>query len=181
VIVRFVLVRHPKGNAILMTTDLGLSGIEVIEIYGLRFKIEFSFKQAIHIHGSFGYHFWMSKMDKIKRHGGDQYLHRKSKTYRDAVHRKIKAYNVFVQIGIVSQGLMQYLSASHSTLVWSSFGSWLRTIRPGLPPSEFVVSIALQNTFKSFLSVNSSDDDLAKFIVNRQDIESFKYLYENAA
>ena len=31
-------------------------------------------------------------------------------------------------------------------LVWDSFGSWLRTIRPGIPPLEFVVGNALRLT-----------------------------------
>jgi hypothetical protein len=28
--------------------------------------------------------------------------------------------------------------------VWDDFGSWLRTIRPGIPPSELVVAAALR-------------------------------------
>jgi hypothetical protein len=31
-------------------------------------------------------------------------------------------------------------------LVWDSFGSWLKTIRPGIPPLEFVVGNALRLT-----------------------------------
>ena len=36
-------------------------------------------------------------------------------------------------------------------LVWDSFGSWVRTIRAGIPPSEFVVANALRQTFPDFL------------------------------
>jgi hypothetical protein len=36
-------------------------------------------------------------------------------------------------------------------LVWDSFGSWLRTIRPGIPPSEFVVANALRQSLPDFL------------------------------
>jgi hypothetical protein len=42
--------------------------------------------------------------------------------------------------GVISQGLLQYLAAVATTQVWNSFGSWLRTIRPGVAPSEFVVA-----------------------------------------
>ena len=43
------------------------------------------------------------------------------------------AYHRFVHAGIVAQGILQYLSSTFPTLVWGSFGSWLRTIRPGIP------------------------------------------------
>jgi hypothetical protein len=56
-VVRFVLVDHPvRGRIILLSTDLTLSAEEIILLYSLRFKIELTFKQAVHSVGSFGYH-----------------------------------------------------------------------------------------------------------------------------
>ena len=41
ILVRFVLVLHPQRGAILpMCTDLTLAPLDIIRIYGLRFKIE---------------------------------------------------------------------------------------------------------------------------------------------
>ena len=169
-IVRFVLVIHPtRGRCILMSTDLALTAIEIIKIYGLRFKIEHAFKQAVHVIGTFGYHFWMKEMKPLKRRNGNQYLHRESQEYRDKVKRKINSYHVFVHAGIVAQGLLQYLAICHSKLVWNSFGSWLRTIRPGIAPSEFVTATALRHTLPEFLGGNKKDENLAKFIADRQD------------
>ena len=51
----------------------------------------------------------------------------------------------------------------------NSFGSWLRTIRPGIPPSEFVVANALHQTLPEFLMSYSEANSLAKFIADRQD------------
>jgi hypothetical protein len=168
--VRFVVVIHPsRGRCLLMSTDTSLSALEIIRIYGLRFKIEHAFKQAVHVIGAFSYHFWMKTMKPIKKRGGNQYLHRESKRYRDAVKRKIKAYHVFVQAGIVSQGLLQYLATCHTKHVWRCFGSWLRTIRPGVAPSEFVVATALRRGLPEFLLDTSHDCNLAKFIIERQD------------
>jgi hypothetical protein len=151
-IVRFVLVVHPtRGRCILMSTDTPLEALEIIRVYGLRFKIEHAFKQAVHVLGTFAYHFWMSPMKPLRRRNGNQHLHRESKKYREAVQRKLGAYHVFVFAGIVAQGLLQYLSVAHPKRVWHSFGSWLRTIRPGVAPSEFVVATALRNTFPDFL------------------------------
>jgi len=170
--IRFVVVVHPtRGSCILMTTDMSLSAIEVIEIYGLRFKIEHAFKQAVHVIGSFSYHFWMKDMTPLKRRNGNQYLHRESQEYREAIQRKLNAYHIFVMAGIVAQGLLHYLASCHSTLVWHSFRSWIRTIRPGIAPPEFVVATALRHSLPEYLLGSSQEAIFAKFIKERQDTD----------
>jgi hypothetical protein len=170
-LVRFVTVIHPtRGSCLLMCTDITLEAIEIIRLYGLRFKIEHSFKQAVHRIGAFAYHFWMRDMKPLGRRPGDQYLPRESPEYRNAVNRKILAYHVFIQAGVVSQGLLHYLAVAFPSLVWSSFGSWLRTIRPGIPPSELVVASALRQTLPEFLLSTAESNSFAKFIVEKQDL-----------
>ncbi len=174
-LVRFVAVIHPtRGSCILMCTDTSLSAVDIIRLYGLRFKIETSFKQATRQIGSFAYHFWMKDMVPLHYRNGNQYLHRKSAEYRAHVKRKIRAYHAFIQAGVVAQGLLQYLAVVAPMRVWDSFGSWLRTIRPGIPPSEFVVANALRQTLPEFLMGPSKSDSLTKFIVDRQDIEKMR-------
>jgi len=171
-LVRFVIVEYPKrGHCLLMSTDLSLSALEIIELYGLRFKIEHGFKQAKGVIGTYGYHLWMQDMQPLRRRQGDQHLHKKPKVYRDNVHRKIKAYHVQVQAGIVAQGLMQYLSVTEEQRVWRSFGSWLRTIRVQVAPSERVVGMSLRNALPEFLLGSGEKHALAKFITDRQDTD----------
>src|ERR1700684_720124 len=172
-LVRFVVVMHPtRGSCILMCTDTSLSAVDIIRLYGLRFKIECSFKQAVRQIGTFAYHFWMKDMIPLRYHNGNQYLHRKSADYRARVKRKMRAYHAFIQAGVVAQGLLQYLAVAAPKLVWSSFGSWLRTIRPGIPPSEFVVAKALRQTLPEFLMGPAKSDSLTKFIAERQDMQN---------
>lgn len=170
ILVRFVAVRHPqRGSILLMSTDLNLSPIEIIRIYGLRFKIEVSFKQSLRVVGAYAYHFWMASMTPLVRKSGNQYLHRKSLSYRDAVRRKLVAYHCHIQLGLIAQGLLQILSATVPQLIWCSFGSWLRTIRPGLAPSEMVTAIALRNTLPEFLADTTEGENFKKFIRKRID------------
>ena len=64
-IVRFVAVIHPtRGRCLLMCTDLTLSAADIIRLYGLRFKIEHTFKQAVNHIGTLAYHFWMQAEDE---------------------------------------------------------------------------------------------------------------------
>ena len=109
----------------------------------------------------------------LKRRSGNQYMHRESKTYRELVKRKLHAYHTFVMAGIMDQGLVHYLSSEYSELVWRSFGSWLRTIREGLSPSEFVVATALRHSLGSFLLVSSEGGKLAKSTRERQDPDKY--------
>jgi hypothetical protein len=174
-LVRFVAVIHPtRGACILMCTDTSLSAVDIIRLYGLRFKIEHSFKQATRQIGSFAYHFWMKDMIPLRYRNGNQYLHRKSVDYRSRVKRKMRAYHTFIQAGVVAQGLLQYLAVIAPQLVWDSFGSWLRTIRPGIPPSELVVAKALRQTLPDFLLASSKSNSLTKFITERQDTQNMR-------
>ncbi len=103
----------------------------------------------------------------LRYHNGNQYLHRKSADYRSRVKRKIRAYHAFIQAAVVAQGLLQYLAVIAPKLVWDSFGSWLRTIRPGIPPSEFVVANALDRNKYRLVDLGW----LTSFKTNINDVE----------
>lgn len=172
-LVRFVLVVHPqRGRIILMCTDAAIEPLKVIELYGYRFKIEIGFKQALHTLGSYAYHFWMSDMTPIsRRRSGNQHLHMKSEEYRRHVRRKIDAYHRYVQLGCIAQGLQQHLAVNFRTNVWDHFRSWMRTMKPGLPPSEAVVAQALRANLADFLAAAPEDHQLREFILQHLDLE----------
>ncbi len=67
-LVLFVLTQLPSGKQIiLVSSDTTLTGQQVIEAYGWRFKIEVSFRTLVHLLGGFGYRFWLRSMPKITR------------------------------------------------------------------------------------------------------------------
>jgi len=170
--VRFVAVDHPaRGRIILLCTDLTRGALEIIRLFGVRFKIELSFKHALRVIGTYAYHFWMGAMKPLNpSRCGDQYLHRETARYREAVTRKILAYHRHIQLGVIAQGLLQYLAARAPALVWASFGSWLRTIRKGIPPSERVTALALRNALPEFLAGKSEGAPLQKFLTEKIDL-----------
>ena len=170
-IVRFVLVKHPhRGRMILMTTLMSAEPLDVIRLYGYRFKIEVSFKQALHSLGTYAYHFWMTAMSPLSRRSGNQYLHKKTEQYREQVKRKIGAYHRYVQLGCIAQGILQYLAVSFSSKVWGHFNSWFRTMKCDRAPSELVVIYALRSTLPQFLVAKRGSHELEKFIAENADL-----------
>lgn len=169
--VLYVWAIHPtRGKIVLITTDLEMSPLDLIKLYGRRFKIEVSFKQSLHTLGAYTYHFWLRSMEKIRKKDGDQDMSNVSEKYREKVSRKMQAYHVHILIGLIAQGLLQYLSVMKSEIVWKQFGSWIRTIRPGISPSEHVTATALRNTLPEFLLNLPAASTLKKFMMDRIDL-----------
>lgn len=169
-LVRFVAVHHPvRGKCLLMCTDVTLAPIDIIRLYGWRVKIEVAFKAALRVLGGYAYHFWMRAMTPLKRGAADQYPHRETGAYRQAIRRKIDAYHRFIQIGCIAQGMLQYLAVQFPALVWQQFGSWLRTIRPDMAPSEMVAAQALRNSLPAFLMGDHAAWEFTAFLRQRID------------
>ncbi|MEM9266419.1 MAG: hypothetical protein AAGA46_12910 [Cyanobacteria bacterium P01_F01_bin.13] len=73
--VLFVLTQQSCGKRmILLSSDLSLTGLEVIETYSKRFKIEVAFRTFIHLLGGFAYRFWLKALDKITDWPDSMYL-----------------------------------------------------------------------------------------------------------
>jgi hypothetical protein len=173
---KFVLVRHPeRGNSIPMSTDLSLGPMDIILGYSLRFKIEIMFKQAVHQIGAFMYHFWLKAMLPRKRGSKDLVLQFAPNDFKEKIAKKLNAYHLFIQLGFIAHGLMQYLSIHHHQIVWKKFGTWLRTIRSNTLPSEKVVALALSRTYIEFLIDDTIGCIFKKFLRKRADISQLQH------
>jgi hypothetical protein len=67
--------------------------------------------------GAYAYRFWMAPMTPRKRCAGNPYLHQKFPGYRDEVKRKMAAYHHPIQLALIAQGLLQFLSIANPA--WS--------------------------------------------------------------
>jgi len=117
--------------------DTSLSAVDIIRLYGLRFKIECSFKQAVRQIGTFAYHFWIEGHDPFALPQRQSVpTSQIGRLPRPCPNAKMRAYHAFIQAGVVAQDSSNIspslLPSSFGTFV---VGSWLRTIRPCIPPS----------------------------------------------
>jgi hypothetical protein len=161
-------------HLITMTTDLTLDLMDIIYGYSLCFKIEIMFKQAVHQIGVFMYRFWLKMMLPRKRGSGDSVLQFESAEFKNKVLNKLNAYHLFIQLGFIAHGLMQYLSIHCHKTVWKNFGTWLRTIRENTLPSEKVVAMALSKTYIKFLIDGIICTIFKKFLEKRIDISQLQ-------
>ena len=104
-----------------------------------------------------------------------------SKKFKENVARKLRAYHLFILLGFIAQGLLQYLSIYAHETVWKNFGTWLRTIKPNTLPSEMVVSLAMKNTYDEFLLDDNYMPIFKKFLIQKIDIKQARHLIPTKA
>ena len=167
--VKYIFIKSSKGRCILASTDTELSAKEIIEIYSLRFKIEFSFKEFVHDFGGFTYRFWSKSIDRSR---SKQVLKRNS--------RLEDAYHLYVQLAVIAQGTANILALKHSEEIWKVQSYWMRTIRPGVLPSAAVVRNTLKQELPIFLGLKKYSGNITKFIANRRRIDEYDDLAKAA-
>ncbi|MBE9141262.1 hypothetical protein IQ254_29365 [Nodosilinea sp. LEGE 07088] len=129
---------------ILVSTDGSLSGPEVIAAYGLRFKIELTFRTLIHLLGGFAYRFWLKAMTPAPRWPKTLKLADYPESVQAQILTKVEALERFVNLNAIALGVLQVLALELPTLVWSNFPRWFRTLPNHGYPSERIVQLALQ-------------------------------------
>ena len=77
------------------------------------------------------------------------------------------AYEHHIQLGLIAQGLLQYLAVHFRRAVWFNFHSYIRTASPQKPPSEWVVSHALRHSWPQFLAASPESQTLKKFLASK--------------
>lgn len=116
---RFVLVEYDGQRSILVSTDLTLTAVQIIELYSKRFCIENCFREMKQQTGAFCYHFWTKALEKLN--------HFKKKEAPDALQKvtdcnaqrkiieKVQSIEVFVQISCIAFGILQLLAVQEAT------------------------------------------------------------------
>ena len=85
------------------------------------------------------------------------------------MRRKIAAYEFYMQLGLIAQGLLQHLAVRFPQEIWKSFAGWMRTMNKKSSPSEKIVGQVLQQSLPEYLRTLPNTDILAKFLVGKID------------
>jgi hypothetical protein len=70
-------------------------------------------------------------------------------------------------LGLIAQGLLQYLALHFRRVVWFNFHSCIRIAALQKPPSEWGVSHALRHTWPEFLAGSLKIVTLKKFLASK--------------
>lgn len=144
--VLFVLTQLPSGKQIiLLSSDLSLTGAEVIEAYGWRFKIEVSFRTILHLLGGFSYRFWLKSMERATKWPSNLRLNNYPQTIQTQISVKLESFERFINLNAIALGLLQVLALEMPKTIWQYFPLWFRSLPKHGYPSERIVLLALQN------------------------------------
>jgi hypothetical protein len=148
--VRFVLVIDGGETFVLMSSDLNLSGLDIIRAYSYRFKIEVNFKVLKYLTGAFFYHFWTRVWPDIaNRNEADLSSCTESRS-KKLIAQTTDAIEGFVNFGCIATGILQIMSLNFHQSVWRQYRGWLRTRTSAIPSEETVRSVIQQEFFHNF-------------------------------
>ena len=151
--VLFVLTQLPSGKRIiLLSSDLSLTGAEVIEAYGWRFKIEVSFRTILNLLSGFGYRFWLKSMERATTWPQNLQLKDYPQTIQTQISVKVESFERFINLNAIALGLLQVLALEMPKTIWQHFPLWFRSLPKHGYPSERIVLLALQNQLDINLS-----------------------------
>jgi len=130
-LMRFVLVKCGDAKLILVCTDESFTPMQILSLYGYRFKIEVTFRTLKQLLGAFGYHFWSMFTPKLKRFARkgekDPLSEVKSEKERTHILDAFSAIERYVMMALIANGILQLLSLKYSPIVEKSCFCWLRT------------------------------------------------------
>mgnify|MGYP001583381592 CR=1 FL=1 len=168
---RFVLCQQGRSRFMLMSTDLEIDPLTLIQIYSLRGKLEVTFNVLKNIIGGFYYRFWSTSSPKLEK----QKIQKKDRSKEVAsplgqkqlekLVNKVDAIERFINLAAIVVGILQYCSIMFTAEIWKLHdqSSWLRTYSSEVP-SEEVVKRVIQAQW--FLSANNRQFSWVRKIID---------------
>jgi hypothetical protein len=144
-LIRFVLVDDNGSHYILMSSDLDLCPIDIIEIYSYRSKIEVTFDMLKNLLGGFAYRFW-SKLHPKGKVITSLSAAELAPNVWEKLELTLTASERFVNLAAMALGILQYLSLTIAGDIWEKYSGWLRTYSSSYP-SERVVQMVVKTEY----------------------------------
>ena len=167
---RFVLTELNGAKSILVSTDLSLSPVQIIELYARRFKIENCFREFKQQFGGFCYHFWTKKLPKLnkfkKKDIPDPVDQITDGHDRNLILGKLRAIEGFILVANIAMGITQMLSLSMPFQNEVMRSRYLRTVVE-TRISEATVMCYFRKTIFALL-LQHADSPITHFIREKQ-------------
>ena len=167
---QFVLVKYNNVTTILVSTDLSLDPVAIIEAYAHRFKIECMFREMKQqIHG-FSYHFWnkkVPKLNKFKKKSDPDPLSTVPEDSQESILWTIDAIERFVLCSEISMGLIQLIALTPCFVERLEKQRYLRTSTQR-KVSEATVAEYLRKHFFRLMSLNGHSH-ISRLILSLQE------------
>jgi hypothetical protein len=152
---RFVLVWLGSTKTILVSTDLTLSPVEIIELYCHRFKIECAFRELKQVIAGFCYRFWSKHMPKLNRYKPNDFHQEQQKAIigeseKKCIRNTIKAIECFALLGCIALGMLQMISLLFMNTFTDKAVRFMRTPSKGVPSEATVADFMRKTIYQLF-------------------------------
>jgi hypothetical protein len=152
---KFVLVWLDGVKTILVSTDLTLTPVEIIELYCHRFKIECAFRELKQVIAGFSYRFWskyMPKLSRFKKNDFHQELQENitDDQARECVLKTVRAIESFTLISGIALGLLQMISIIFASTFNGSAVRFMRTPSKVVPSEATVADFMRKTIYQLF-------------------------------
>lgn len=148
---RFVLVEYNNTRTVLVSTNLMLEPLDIIQLYGKRFGIEMMFREMKQVISAFGYRFWskhMPKLNRFKKKTEPEPIEQVTKPYaQKRVKLAVKATEGFMFCAVVATGLLQMTALRFSDTNELTNLRYLRTKRRDIASEATIADFLRKNFF----------------------------------
>jgi hypothetical protein len=166
--VLFVLTQLPNGKQLmLLSSDTKLTGAQVIQAYGKRFKIELCFRTLVHLLGGFAYQFWLKLLPDTPQFPSNLRLVDFTPSEQRHIQQKVEAFERFVNLNAMALGVLQILALECPQAIWQDFPRWFRTHPEHGYPSEQIVRLTLQHQLPKIFATSRPTLLLSKLLAAR--------------
>ena len=175
-LLRFFLFETSRGRIILMTSDLRLKPLTALQLYCRRVTIETMFDTLKNVMGAMGYHFWSKYLRPVSRRPSKNNTKRRVSSRPAKTQNTFDAIEKFVNLQLLTVGLLQLLSRKFPLQIWSQARCWLRTVTSEIP-SEFVTRTALAAVLRANL-FTFGKNWITQIIIHKQDPTEHTRLFQ---
>jgi hypothetical protein len=152
--IRFVFALTSCGPIVLMCSDLNQEPLLAVELYCSRIRIEVMFDVLKNLMKAFRFRFWSKKMPVNSRRP------KRNKDLKSPGLKALKnvklcweAFERFVMLGAIAQGLLQMLSLKYKTHVWKKSWAFIRTKSRELPSEKTVKQLIAPLIVYNFINL----------------------------